>query len=88
MPVEWAGFRGYDGNCRNGNVFLRPSRPRLFGRSLAMRKAARSSPARKSRKKYASPKLTTHGSVAKLTQGHAYGHNHNKHSILPDSGIF
>jgi len=52
-----------------------------------MRKPAQSASApTKSRKKYSAPKLRTHGTVAKLTQGHAYGKV--KNSLLdPGSGI-
>jgi len=55
-------------------------------KELAMRKSAKSSSASKSRRKYSTPKLTTHGTVAKLTQGHAYG-KVKKSIIDPGSGI-
>jgi hypothetical protein len=51
-----------------------------------MRKPAKSAAATKSRKIYKAPKLTTHGSVSKLTKGHAYG-KAKKSIIDPGSGI-
>lgn len=51
-----------------------------------MRKPATPSPVSKPRKKYSTPKLATHGTVAKLTQGHAYG-KLKKSIIDPGSGI-
>jgi len=51
-----------------------------------MRKPAKSTSASMSRKTYKAPKLTTHGSVSKLTKGHAYGKT-KKSIIDPGSGI-
>lgn len=38
-----------------------------------MQKSAKSSAAGKAKKPYSTPKLTTHGDVRKLTQGHGHG---------------